>query len=491
MMNHLKRWKKNLSLRKKINIAIHIEGILITVISIFMFFSSRAILSKLNFIEDFDNINFSFLEMRKSEKNYFLYHDVNALKEVLKIGEKEYNLLINSKEEFMSKLGKKDYIMLLAILDKYLNTAKKIVNISSNADSNYLELTKNLREFGHHLTQFSIFLRNIQHKKVNKLVHQNAITLFIGLGIILVSQLLLWQYFFISLSKRLLKIESLTKEVANGNFHKVVTNVERIDEDEIGLLMKGIIHMANELEKREEQLIQAKKLASLGVLVSGVAHEIGNPLNNIFMLTEGYLSYYDSLEDEQKKIFMRDVREQAKRIKKIVRKLLNFSRQKKFEFNLVSPIEVVEKSIALVNNQIKVSNIKVHRLIDSNLPFIKVDVDQIQQVIVNLFINAIHAMPKGGDIFVEIRVSEDRTKVIIKVRDTGVGIKPEILPHIFDPFFTTKGTKGTGLGLSVSYGIIKQHNGKISVKTEVNKGTTFIIELPAHLENNLEEEKHA
>ncbi len=490
MTDRFKRWKKNLSLRKKINIAIHLEGILITVISIFMFFSSRAIVSKLSFIEDFDNLNFSFLEMRKSEKNYFLYHDINALKEVIKIGEKEYNLLINSKQEFESKLGKKDYAMLLAILGKYLNTTKRIIYMSpTNPD--YVELRTNLREFGHHLTQFSISLRNIQHRKVNKLVHQNAITLFIGLGIILVSQLLLWQYFFISLSKKLLKIESLTKEVANGNFHKVVSNEEKISNDEIGFLMKAIVHMAKELEKREEQLIQAKKLASLGVLVSGVAHEIGNPLNNISMLSEGYLSYYESLDDEEKKNFMRDVQAQAKRIKKIVRKLLDFSRQKKFEFKLVSPIEVVEKSIGLVKNQMKVSNIKVHRAFDSDLPLINVDIDQIQQVIVNLFINAIHAMPKGGDIFVEIHKSEDGKRVIIKVRDTGVGIKPEILPHIFDPFFTTKGTKGTGLGLSVSYGIIKQHNGKISVKTEVNKGTTFIIELPAYLEDNLEEGKHA
>ena len=107
------------------------------------------------------------------------------------------------------------------------------------------------------------------------------------------------------------------------------------------------------------------------------------------------------------------------------------------------------------------------------------DASQIEQVLINLFINAIQAMPEGGDLFIEVFQGPGDEWVVMKIRDTGTGIKKEVLPNIFDPFFTTKSTKGTGLGLSVSYGIIRQHQGEISVESEEGKGTTFIVKIPS------------
>ena len=225
--------------------------------------------------------------------------------------------------------------------------------------------------------------------------------------------------------------------------------------------------------------MQSGKLASLGVLISGVAHELGNPLNNVSMIAQTYLSLYDLLGDEEKKNYMEDVFTQSERIKKIVENLLDFSRQKKQELHDIQIGDLVQRSLALVGNQLKISKVKHTVFIANHLPLVSVDVSQIQQVLINLFINAIQAMEGGGELFIDASYDQDDDMVVLAVRDTGTGIKKEILPNIFDPFFTTKSTKGTGLGLSVSYGIIRQHHGEISVESEEGQGTTFVIKIPA------------
>ncbi len=237
--------------------------------------------------------------------------------------------------------------------------------------------------------------------------------------------------------------------------------------------------MARELEKREQELMQSGKLASLGILISGVAHELGNPLNNISLIAQTYISLYDLLGDEDKKNYMEDVYTQSERIKKIVENLLDFSRQKKQELQDIQVGDLVQRSLGLVANQLKISKVRHTVTIADSLPMVSVDPPQIQQVLVNLFINAIQAMEGGGELFIEASYDPESDMVILTVRDTGTGIKKEILPNIFDPFFTTKSTKGTGLGLSVSYGIIRQHHGEISVESQEGQGTTFIIKIPA------------
>ena len=471
----------NLSIRTKINVALLVEAVFIGGICIFIFVSFKVISSKLHFIEVFDDINITFLKMRKEEKNYFLYKDYNALIEAYKEGENGYKILTSLKDKLISSLGFSVYNRLTQTLKQYLgiiNELRKNASYGSNP-----ELESKLRGLGHILTTFSVNLIKREHKKVNKIIHRNTVMLIFSLTAILFSQLILWQFFFRFFLEKLAKMEELTRAVVKRHFHEV--GIKPLEKgDEISLVMNAISKMAQELEKREEQILQAQKLASLGMLISGVAHELGNPLNNITMLVESVLGYYDSIPDEEKKQYLKEIDVQADRIKKIIQNLLDFARSQKPEFKECQPKEVVEKSIALVENQLHVSGIKLHKNFAPNLPSIYVDANQIQQVLVNLFTNAIQAMPNGGDLFIDVYPDESKGKIIIKIKDTGTGIKPEVLPHIFDPFFTTKGTKGTGLGLSVSYGIIKQHNGKISVHTEVGKGTTFIIELPIYRSNN-------
>ncbi len=473
-------FSRKFSIRQKIHIALTIEAAIILAISFFIFLTFRVLLSKIHFIEVFDDINISFLEMRKAEKNFFLYHDIAALTEAYNKGIKGREVLKHNRTGLINVLGEDTYVSIIQNLDRYLSALQQIKKDPINPI-----YESHVRDLGHELTQLCVHLIRREHQKINKIIHRSALMLILSFLGIFLSQLLMWNYFSSFLSHKLRKMESLTSMIAKGQFREVAEKRSE-PEDEVGMVINAITRMAQELEKREEQVLQAKKLASLGVLISGVAHELGNPLNNISMIAEGYLSYYDSLTDEERKNFMREIEVQGERIKKIVRNLLDFARQKKPEFRVCSITDVVEKSISLVENQLRVSKIRLHKSYDNGLPPVYVDENQIQQVLINLFTNAIHAMAGGGDLFVNVYGSRERDRIFIKIKDTGSGIKPEMLPHIFDPFFTTKGTKGTGLGLSVSYGIIREHNGKISVETEVEKGTTFTIELPAWREEKEE-----
>ena len=271
----------------------------------------------------------------------------------------------------------------------------------------------------------------------------------------------------------------MIKTVSEGRFHEVA--VKTISpHNEIEIAIKAISDMARKLEKREEEILQAGKLASLGVLISGVAHELGNPLNNISLMAQTYLSVYDMLGDEEKKNFMGDVYNQTERIRKIVENLLDFSRQKKQELQEVGPQgdrpaepEPGDQPLEAGQGQTAGGHSRGFALrLRGRLPDRTGPDQPVHQC------HPGHARGRRS-VWSKVVTTRKSDNLILEVRDTGIGIKKDILPNIFDPFFTTKSTKGTGLGLSVSYGIIRQHHGDISVESEEGQGTRFIIKLPA------------
>jgi len=235
-----------------------------------------------------------------------------------------------------------------------------------------------------------------------------------------------------------------------------------------------------EIVKAQEQLINAEKLASLGRMAAGVAHELNSPLTGI--VTFGHLMLKRLPPENTQDI--EDVRiiiEQAERCSKIVRGLLGFSRRTVAEKTKVDINKLVENTLLMVKNQAKFHNIVFELTLDNSLPQIMSDSNQLQQVFLNLLINAADAMEERGKIYISSRsVERDGKKFIeIEFTDTGPGIPEEIQGKIFEPFFTTKpvGT-GTGLGLSVSYGIIKKHGGYVFVKSDLGRGASFFIQLP-------------
>jgi|GEM_PF-557980 len=261
----------------------------------------------------------------------------------------------------------------------------------------------------------------------------------------------------------------------NGKTVPVLINAS-IFADEFGkpLAMVGIIRdltEQKEIEQLEKQLLQADKLATVGRLASGVAHEINNPLGNISLYAQMLLKKAGNESDRNK---LNIINDESSRAAHIVKSLLDFSRESEPRMILTDINYEIRKALDLLEYQIK--DIKVIPLFQI-LPEIYCDPGQINQVLINILTNSIQAITENGEIMIETRLEKNNVDIIIT--DNGVGIPEKNMNKIFEPFFTTKKTgEGTGLGLSISYGIIKRHNGSIEVKSQVGKGTTFIIKLP-------------
>jgi signal transduction histidine kinase len=230
------------------------------------------------------------------------------------------------------------------------------------------------------------------------------------------------------------------------------------------------------LQNTQNQLVQSEKLAAVGQLTAGIVHDVKNPLAVIKGLAE-ILQEEDNLQP-----FMREqltnIRDNASRANAIVNDLLTFARQSTPEMQVRDIRETVRASLRLTEYLVRRARVNASIDLPAETVTVQYDPQQIEQVLINLIQNATQAMPNGGDLALTGVV--DGTSVVIKVRDTGMGIPPENLRRIFDPFFTTKGDDGTGLGLSVSYGIMARHHGNITVESQVGEGTTFTMTLPLH-----------
>ncbi len=274
-----------------------------------------------------------------------------------------------------------------------------------------------------------------------------------------------------------IKAEGEIAELASS-FNQMTLDLKKADEKLIDwgkTLEQKVQQRTEELRKTENQLIQSDKVASLGKLAAGVAHEINSPLTGV--LTYSSLLLKAKKEGDPDREDLEVIVNETNRCKKIVKGLLDFARQTAPQKTSSDMNEVIEKSIDLVSHQASMQNVKIEKKVKPDLPKTMIDVSQIQQVFINILLNAIEAMPQGGTLTVSSEI-EDKM-IAVRFADTGVGIPEENLPKILDPFFTTKEQgKGTGLGLSVSYGIIERHRGKLEVKSKVGKGTTFTVRLP-------------
>lgn len=235
--------------------------------------------------------------------------------------------------------------------------------------------------------------------------------------------------------------------------------------------------MESELEKTRSQLLQSEKMASLGKLSAGVAHQLNNPLSGISLYTQLIMEDYD-LPEGAKADFKRVIAN-VNRCSEIVKQLLQFTRKTNRQVELNDINHTIQKTISMLEKQILFQNIEIINQLSPDIPQIMVDTQQIIHVFMNIIINAADAMKGKGTLTLESWYLKIEDSIIVQISDSGPGIEPDIINNIFDPFFTTKPEgKGTGLGLSMAYGIVENHGGKTSVKSEVNKGTTFVIQLP-------------
>jgi len=247
------------------------------------------------------------------------------------------------------------------------------------------------------------------------------------------------------------------------------------------------LNMEKKLQETHLQLVSSEKMASLGKLAAGIAHEINNPLGGILIYSS--LMMEDLPEDDPKRQDLGRIVQEASRCKEIVESLLEFARQTEPRMEPTDVNRAITDGLFFLENQALFHNIKIIKKLDPLLPFVRGNASQLKQVLINIIVNAAEAMHGNGTLTITSYPSSDRKWVFMEFTDTGEGIPEENLTRIFEPFFTTKDIgKGTGLGLATSYGIIEDHGGKISVKSTVGQGATFTIELPASQETeNLSE----
>ena len=422
---------------------------------------------ELNTLEDAHDFMEDVLELRRYEKNFVFRIDSKDIEEVL-----DYLKKIKKKiNQITSNLEMIDDGKVKAFHNDLMNYEHLINLARERKEFRFNEI----RRYGQNMVMIAQNILDISKsyidRRLNKILIIPTIVVFL-FGLILIVLLIILAVIIL---RQMAFIQKATKKIAQGNFSYIP-----VKSHSFALIVEAFNRMIKELELRQEQLLQERKLAAVGTLTSGIAHELNNPLNNISLTVESLIEELDELNKEESIEMLHEVLGEVERASSLVKNLLEFSRRKKSQaFELIDLADIIDATIRLVQNQLTLSNIRLKKHIPENIPKINGNSDSLKQVFVNLFFNAIQAMPEGGSLTVVVSQGA-RGFVSVQVADTGVGIPRDVMDRIFDPFYTTKPVGiGTGLGLSIVYGIVKKHGGHIEVQSEQGKGTTFTVFLPA------------
>ncbi|MBF0524694.1 MAG: HAMP domain-containing protein [Deltaproteobacteria bacterium] len=446
----------------------------IITLTFFNWWSIGNIYQKFLISEHFEDMFNSILEVRRYEKNFLFYHDKESLNENLTYINRVILFANDLQSDIENVLGNTDYRRFHDQLDKY----KAMMEAYAAPKDGTVSETKaeSIRSAGKDIGDFAEKLLMLKRDRIYRALKRTMGLPFAFLAVFVMLATLVAQLIYKRIMKPLILIRETIDRVAQGDLRPIT--YEEDGKDEISKLIYAFNSMSHELESKQEQLVQSRKIAAIGTFTAGIAHELNNPINNIYLTAETLLDDYENLSKPEGKELILDVLNQAERAGEIIKNLLDFSRSELPSFTGLNVVKVIEKTLKLVKNQTFLAGIQIEVDTAPDLPDIQGNFRNLEQVFLNLFINAIQAMPAGGTITINaFREANDYIKIDIK--DSGVGIKPEQLEHIFEPFYTTKSVgRGTGLGLAVSYALVKKHGGYIEVKSKVNVGTTFSIYLP-------------
>jgi signal transduction histidine kinase len=449
-------------------VALLLVATTITYLSIF------SLSDKLHIIESYDDLFNNILEVRRYEKNFVLYQDALSLKESIVYLDKVRDLSNTLATNISIIVGGDEFSRFRNTLSDYQRLIESYLVADNNAMSASDVALVRLK--GKELVDFAQKLITSKRQRIHKVLIRTLVIPFVFLLIFITAILLTFRIVARDILKPLQLIQRTTKEIARGNFTPL--NYKSRSKDEIYDLTSAFNKMAREIDERQEELVQSRKIAALGTFTAGVAHEINNPLNNISLTAEALIEDFGPEIPGEAKELVLDILFQSERAADVVGNLLDFSRSERSSSCDLLVDDVIRRTIKLVKNQMMLSGIQPGVKIAPGIPKIRGTLRHLQQVFLNLFLNAIHAMPDGGELTVEAKPYSEEF-VRIEVKDTGVGIKAEDLQKIFDPFYTTKGVgRGTGLGLSVTYAIVKEHGGYIEVDSAVGKGSTFSVYIP-------------
>lgn len=463
----------HLTIRQKVVAGVIIPVLIFTVVGVVSFNYLTRLEATLTLMEMADDLANTILEVRRYEKNYLLYGHTEDFDESQRYIDQARTTLTAMVVAARDSRARKTMSGLATSLDAYQSKSRGL-QLGGNGSLAAQE-REDLRQAGKDMVDLSLDLKNAERQSTLLLVANLKRQLLVSSVFIAISGIVLAFFLARKILRALGTITRATAEIGQGKFKTL--DVPR-SHDETRRVLEAFNRMTGELERRQDQLIQEKKLSSLGVLTSGIAHQLNNPLNNISTSCQILIEEHGECDPAFSEKMLRNIQQEVLRARDIVKGLLEFSRAKDFSLKPVPLDEVVAKAFRLVSSQIP-AGITLSRHIPEGL-VLELDAARMQEVFINLLLNAAQAIEAPpGAITVSAETDPAAGMALISVEDSGVGIPEEDLGKVFDPFYTTKEVgKGTGLGLSIVFGIIEKHKGSIRAEKTGGKGARFVIRLP-------------
>jgi len=524
-----------MSLKKKIALIFLISAFIIAVLSTLAFVNFIEVKGEIRHLEVADSIRSKSLQIRRHEKNFFLYplqakeeseaiqkyigelNDIlsrNAIHE--KSGElkrveglvndyegrleKIKHLLENAREGFSREKSSHPYyadfspliessfseqpLRVAELLKKAFSLPQRhpLIKNLGELDSEILLL----RRTGEDIISASRDIDKVAREDVDNIIRISQVALIIFLLLFFIGGIVTLFLINRNVVNRLKLLIGIVERTGTGHFSRVDIPLRKWDNDEVGMLIRKFDDMEvklslweEELNRKNRELLQSKKLAAIGTLAAGVAHELNNPLNNIYLSVQVLKRETGNNASPSVKEIVHDISTQTARVKHIVGQLLEYARGKDPNVRKFELKGLLIKAYKAVSSTMNTENVRFDLDSDQNNVAVEADPDQMEQVFINLFHNAVEAMSGTGSL--KVAIESHGTGIAIRISDTGGGIPPDAVEKIFEPFFSTK-DKGTGLGLAIVYNIILKHNGDIRVESEIGKGTVFHITLPRERE---------
>ena len=520
-----------MSLKKKIALSFLISSAIIALLAAFDYLSFMEIKKEIRYLEITDTISRKSLQLRRHEKNFFLFSPEKASEESEAIAayltelkallgqnpdldKADKTLLWNSINEYEQRFSsiRRKAAELQGLFHRTKSSYRDSSKYLSLVESTFLEQPTRsaeylqkvfalpsrhqlitglhdlnaeilaLRKAGEDILVFSKDLDKIAREKAETVIRVSQVAILVFFPLFFVVGI--GSLFFISTNvvRRLMLLISMVERTGKGSYPHLTDPALRKAHDEVGVLIDKFNAMEDllagheaELERKNAELMQIKKLAAIGTLASGVAHELNNPLNNISLSAQVLRREAGEGCSSGVKETIADILSQTERVKRIVGDLLEFARGREPQFQDVELTGLIEAVYRQIAKNRGLDNVRFSLASEEGKIVISADQGQMEQVFTNLFLNAVDAMQERGELLVSTKRADQA--VVIRIADTGRGIDPGAMDKLFEPFYTTK-DKGTGLGLAIVYNIIKKHYGDIAVESEAGKGTTFMITLP-------------
>jgi two-component system NtrC family sensor kinase len=482
------------SLRGKITLAYSSLALFVVILSIIAVFDLLFLETQIQEGVAVSELNASVLEMRRQEKNLFLYGDVSALTETNHLATTILTLL-RTKQAVMADVSNQEEIMALeAAIQEY----RDLLGGWGNEAKNKVIAEARIRDQGQKISSVVETYVKRERQILADAVRKSRWYLLVSMLVVGLLVFLIGRLLARAVVTPIRRLEANLMPIAEGRFDHLEAGS---NDREFVTFADAFNHMLKELNNRRRRLVQSEKMASLGILAAGVAHELNNPLSNISSSCQLLLEELETTEPAQMETWLRQIDSETERARRIVLDLLEYARQRELQLKPVRLIEVIEKTQTLLGKTLRSNKASLHIDIPKDM-VITADPHRLLQVFINLLRNALDAaedkelqidiyakecgntmddLPESAEVLgnLDYIKAQDKLFTEIILQDNGPGIPREALPHIFDPFYTTREPgKGMGLGLYIVQEIITEHNGCIAVTSEPSKGARIILRLP-------------